>query len=207
MRLFVKLAAMCLAATVVMSPSHALTRDDAQLWLARVCVHEASWSALDGANDCAAMHQVFLSLAEEMDERNPRREHTVVDAIRVYSPRFSAGTTSRAWTRWLTPLGREPHGWPRVWIARDGRVLPHPPWDAFADRWRRIYALAGGVLEQDPPGPCADRPRHWGARTGVDAERARQRIERGIWFEVDCGETRNAFYGIASRRPEDVMRD
>jgi hypothetical protein len=43
--------------------------------------------------------------------------------------------------------------------------------------------------------PCVGRVDHWGMRSGIDWERAR----RAGWEEVDCGDTRNAFWRVPSR--------
>ncbi len=187
-----------LITTVMLMPSHTRASEDEQLWLARICVHEAGW---DSPEDCAALYQALRSLRDEMHERNPSYDHTIVDAIRYYSPRFYAGTSARPWARWATvgPRTTTPQGWPLTVTNLDGTSRPHPPWHAYRERWARAYGHAGAVLQASFTGSCAASPRHWGMRTGIDAVRARRAIARGDWYVIDCGSTRNAYYGVHRR--------
>lgn len=167
-------------------------RVDAQLALARVCASEIGLSG--SPEECAAIHDVLSRRAE-------RWNSSLTWAARAYSNRvFDAERSdTRAWVAHLRPDGGRPDGWPtRVTLRRRGeaRVVRHAPWGAYRDRWLALYEAAGRIVRGEIESPCAGRVDHWGMRSGVDWERA----QRAGWEEVDCGDTRNAFWRVPERQ-------
>jgi hypothetical protein len=167
-----------------------------ELALARICVSEIGFDVgrgddLDARRECAAIASVLRARDEVIDG-------DLGAAMRAYSSRVFDPTRRdpRAWIAHLRLDGREPAHWPTVVIERapeaDGasRVRPHPPWAAYRALWSGALDTARAVLAGEIDHACAAAPAHWGARYGVDLERAR----RAGWTEIDCGETGNAFY-------------
>jgi hypothetical protein len=162
-----------------------------QLALARVCASEAGLSGTP--EECAAIHDVLARKARRWDARLPW-------AAQAYSSRVfdRDRRDGRAWIAYLRPDGREPSNWPDVvTVRRRGETVSvrHAPWGAFRDRWLTLYEAAGRIVRGEIPSPCAGPVDHWGMRHGIDFERA----QRAGWTEVDCGQTRNAFWAIPER--------
>jgi hypothetical protein len=163
-----------------------------ELALARVCVSEIGFDVGRGDEDaereCAAIAAVLRARAAVLDT-------DFGGAARAYSSRVfdRDRRDDRAWIAFLADDDREPSHWPRVVMVREGdelRVRPHPPWAAYRALWRRTRVVAREVLAGRIEHACVAPVRHWGARYGIDMERAR----RAGWTEIDCGETGNAFY-------------
>lgn len=178
-------------------PAPRAPRISDQLALARVCASEVGLSG--SPEECAAIHEVLSQLAD-------RWEASVAWAARTYSNRvFSPDRRDpRAWVAGLRPDGRRPANWPqRVHVRRDGveRVVQHAPWAAFRDRWLGLYETAGRIVRREIRSQCREQPHHWGMRHGVDLERA----QRAGWREIDCGETRNAFWLVPGRERPPVV--
>lgn len=151
-------------------------RTDALL-AARACVHEATWAGrVGGTSDCGGIIQVV----------NARRgEHeTFAATLARTMPRFTAGTTSRAWVHGLLATSRQraaPPGWP----------FPNPV-THYRDAWRGVYERVRGYMTGAEPLPCEEEPSRWfGRRT--DSHYLDAALATGMWREAHCGETRNAF--------------
>lgn len=186
------IAAATLVAALSLAPGTAradVERDT--LWLARICVHEAGWSVLDGADDCAALFATLRARADRL--RRPSLER----ALAGYSARFYAGTTPRSWARYLTAAHARrgtPRGWPGDW----------PGFGAYRERWAAVLEAARAIVRGEVGSPCSEPPHHWAARIASMLERAEERIAAGDWIAVDCGETRNAFYAVVPWRMDGV---
>lgn len=173
------------------SPAHAQRTEDVHA-LVTVCVSEIGF---DGdPRECAALHGVLARRAERFGMR-------FASFARVYSDRaFDRGRRDdRAYVAHLELDCREPAFWPTtVVVAPRGagplQVRQHAPWRAYRQRCRNLVALAREILRGAIGDPCAAA--HWGARYGVDLERAR----RAGWVEV-CTEYRfrNAFWAVPPR--------
>lgn len=185
-----------LAAALVLfvTSAHAQHESDA-LVLARICAHEAGWSAHE-SGDCAAIATVLLRLAED-------RGWTFRAAAYAYSGRALRGETSRRYYAELDEHGTQPASWPgHRWVTRGDIVVaePGPSWSRFRPRWLALLDHARAVLAGEVVDACADPPDDWGGR--VD----RRRAARLGLVEVDCGETHNDFYRRPSRM-DDVDPD
>lgn len=166
-------------------------RVDSQLALARVCASEIGLSG--EPLECAAIHDVLTRRAE-------RSRASMLWMARQYSNRVfdQQRRDARAWVAHLRPDGRRPDGWPTVVTVRrrgEVRTVRHAPWGAYRDRWLALYEAAGQIVEGEIQSQCQEPVDHWGARYGIDWERA----QRAGWQEVDCGETRNAFWRLPAR--------
>ncbi|MDQ3037746.1 MAG: hypothetical protein M3Y87_35460 [Myxococcota bacterium] len=162
-----------------------------QLAMARICASEIGLTG--SPEECAAIHDVLSRRAE-------RQGMPFTWMARAYSSRvFDVDRSDpRAWIAHLRPDGRAPAGWPsEVRVRRGGetRVVRHAPWGAYRERWLTLYEAAGRVVRGEITSPCEGRVDHWGMRSGIDWERAR----RAGWDEVNCGETRNAFWRVPDR--------
>jgi hypothetical protein len=166
------------ACLLVASAAHAQRRAPAHLVLARVCVHEAGW---ESPADCAAIWDVLTSGAERHGISRRSFAH-------AYSGRALRGRTSRPWVAELNERGDAPRSWPRVWVARDGRVMEHPGWGVFRARWLALLEECRRIVAGEVASSCVEPPHDWGGP--VDDERARR---LGL-VRVSCGETRNRFY-------------
>lgn len=148
----------------------------AHVWLARAMVAEAGWEA---KSDHVAIAYVLSRRWKRAKERWPTLRF--VDVIRNYCA--GLGSFRRSLTprqRWLRALGFEveaaPDGWPR------------------GASWRRHERLWRGALKRslkwsrgELRDPCRGRAWHWGGT--IDSPHGRM-------VAVDCGETRNTFYGM-----------
>lgn len=151
-------------------------RADHGLDLARAVVHEAGFDATP--DEVAAMHAVAVARC--------------AGSMRCQMPRFFAGRTTRAWAQWLRRDATRPWGWPEF-VTRQGRrdpsrvrLVAHAPWSHYRDRWLALLEVADRVVAGELAASCS--PEAWGG--AVDRARAR----RLRLVEIDCGETRNAFY-------------
>lgn len=159
----------------------------AQAWtadevaLARVCTNEAGFTR-DG--DCAAIHAALSHHARRLGV-------TFEDFAKTYSDHaFNRGRTDgRRWIAWLEPSTARP----RFWSDRAMR------WETGAALWIDRLAQARRIIAGAERHRCDGTPMHWGARYGVDLDRAGRAIEAGRWRALDCGGTRNAFYSVLAR--------
>jgi hypothetical protein len=179
------------AATEPRATSRFEPRVTPQLAMARICASEIGLTG--SAEECAAIHDVLSRRAERLGM-------TFITMARAYSGRVFDPERSdpRAWIAHLRPDGRTPTGWPtEVRVRRGGetQVVRHAPWGAYRGRWLTLYEAAGQVVRGEIESPCEGPVDHWGMRSGVDWERAR----RAGWDEVNCGETRNAFWRVPAR--------
>lgn len=145
-----------------------LRRDD-YLLAAQACVHENGWrGGVDGTFDCGAQIQTFLT-------RRFQNE-TLRAVIMRTMPRFSNGSTSRAWVRELPlgPLRVDPAGWPAPYPARHDD-----------DAWHGVVLRVRDFLTGREPLPCAEPPEHWFGRL-VDHEAIQARLDSGRWVAADC---------------------
>lgn len=155
---------------VVLSSSVAAAqhRESDAVVLARVCAHEAGWSALA---DCAAIYDVIWSGAA-------RHGMSFRSYAYAYSGRALRGQTSRPWAGALREDGREPVGWP----------MRGPSWSGYRAQWLALLDYARALVAGDAASTCAQTPHDWGG--DMDSERA----SRLGLIPVDCGTTRNHFY-------------
>lgn len=166
-------------------------RVDSQLALARVCASEIGLTG--EPSECAAIHDVLTRRAE-------RSRASLLWMARAYSNRVfdRDRRDARAWVAHLRPDGRRPDGWPTVVTVRrrgEVRTVRYAPWAAYRERWLALYDAAGLIVQGEIRSQCEAPVDHWGARHGVDWERA----QRAGWEEVDCGDTRNAFWRVPPR--------
>lgn len=126
----------------------------------------------------AAVHEAGLEAhADEVAAIHAVAVARCHGSVRCQMPRFFSGRTTRPWSLWLRRDGSRPWGWPSA-----------AAWPRFAARWLAILAAADRVVAGEIAHRCEAEPEAWGG--AVDRERAR----RMRLVEVDCGETRNAFY-------------
>jgi hypothetical protein len=162
----------------------------AQAWtadetaLARVCTNEAGFTR-DG--DCPAIGAAIAFHARRLGV-------TFEEFAKRYSDRaFSRSRTDgRRWIAWLEPTTERP----RFWSDRAMR------WETGAALWIDRLAQARRILASAEAHACDGTPMHWGARYGVDLDRAGRAIEAGRWRALECGETRNAFYTVIAREDD-----
>lgn len=167
-----------------------LTRSDA-LWAARLCVHEATWAGAH-TSDCGGIIQVILNRRDTGE--------TFTEELSETSPRFWAGTTRRAWSRFML-AGRmrvNPPGWPADW----------PPVSSYDDNWHTVYDRVVSYMLGHTPLPCSGHPIRWFGRT-TDGRQLREALATGNWVETTCvgdgdDEERNAFLEAAPDEPAEV---
>ena len=145
--------------------------------IARICVAEAGWSALD-TGDCAAIGHLIV-------RRAARLERSELGLARAYSARHfdRARRDPRRWIAGLRIDGEQPDGWP-ITLDWPGR---------FRARWLDHVAFARKVLAGEVADPCEGQADHWGmrARWSVDWRRA---TRAGWTLLACCGSERNAFW-------------
>lgn len=170
-------AALVAVATATAPGAHAQRRDpDAEVSLARVAASECGLLCAD---------EEVAAIASVLRARCPRCTLTTV--ARLYSSRVfdPSRRDTRAWVAHLRRDARQPSMWPAS--AR---------WENHRANWERLLDVAARVVRGELGDSCGEEVHHWGARYGVDMERAR----RAGWREVDCtsGEepTRNAFWSV-----------
>jgi hypothetical protein len=166
-------------ATIRLDPS--MRTEEIGLWLARICVHEANWSAVESdARDCGAIMQVI--------ERRRRRGDSWIEALMHTSPRFFHGTSDRSWARLLQPGQHrdDPQGWPSDW----------PAFSNYRERWQGVLENATAYATGELLPPCERAPRNWLSRTHPrDREVAHLHVEvRHDWAVVECGNTVHLFF-------------
>lgn len=163
--------------------------------VARICVSEASFARTD---DCAAIVEVLRN-------RATRLGRSMLGMARAYAPRATGRRAPRgarqAWVAALTLDLAEPAPWRAYNAARAARGLLPIPWTRYRPAWAWRIAEAEDLLRH-PRRVCEDASvLHWGARYGVDWERA----QRMGWIEVRCGtSSRNAFWRLPGGRAGDV---
>lgn len=157
----------------------------AHLWLARAFVAEAGWTA-------ERDHAAIAWTLKRRWERAVRRWPTIrfVDVVRAYcaglgewSPRV---TRRQRWVRGLSWGGDRPPGWPLK-----------ASWGEHAGYWRAALDRAAAWQLGMVADPCRGKSWHWaGMLIESDRERADKAVREGRWRRVDCGHTRNVFFGL-----------
>lgn len=148
---------------------------DAHLWLSRAMVAEAGWRS-------DRDHVAIAYVLARRWHRAKLRFATLrfVDIVRNYCAGLGdyrrSLTPRQQWLRGLGFLPARPEAWPRKvsWERHE------PLWRAALLRSQR-WSL--GKLKD----PCRGRALHWGGT--IDSPHGRM-------TPVDCGETRNTFYGL-----------
>ena len=147
----------------------------AHLWLARAMIAEAGWEA---ERDHVAIAYVLARRWRRIRQRFDAMRF--VDVVRNYCAGLGdykrSLTPRQRWVRTLGFMAIRPSGWPegsswqhhqRFWRAALSR----------SDAWFR------GMIED----PCRGRALHWGGT--IDSPHGRM-------TRVECGPTRNTFYGL-----------
>jgi hypothetical protein len=149
---------------------------EARLWLARAMVAEGGWTS---ERDHVAIAYVLARRWRAAQARYPGVR--LVNVIRRYcsglEPGLAQATPRQRWLRALSPTLEEPDGWPS---EKASWVRHRPVWAAVLDR---AEAWSQGKL----PDPCRGTSWHWGGE--MDSPKGRM-------YRVDCGATRNTFYGL-----------
>lgn len=165
--------------------------------LAALCVHEADF---DSPGDCWGIYAVLANIAEA-------RSTTWQRAIRLHSPRFSAGTSSRPWASALrdsdTPPPPMRSGWlneracaPRAGGARSGAPCALP---SRRERFRDLVALCYEIIRTPPV--CSATT--WGNTRDYREGRFARAHARDVFVDCSGGEaggTRNRFSHAPPRR-------
>lgn len=150
---------------------------DTRLWTARAMVGEVDW---DSEQDHAAIAWVLARRWKMASKRWPELRY--VDVVRGYSKPIRGSirrlTRRQRWVRALSIDGARPAGWPR-------RLA----WNRYAPKWRRVLRMADEWSLGLWPDPCRGKAWHWGGQM--------DRPWPGL-VEIDCGDTRNVFYALAS---------
>jgi hypothetical protein len=147
-----------------------------QLWLARAMVAEAGWNA---KLDYIAIAYVLARRWRTMTEQWPSLRY--VDVIK----RYCAGlgdfrrqhSARQRWVRALSWDDAQPSQWPK-----------DASWAQSLPLWRTALAISEKWGKGELKDPCRGRAWHWGGL--IDSPRGRM-------VPVDCGQTRNTFYGIS----------
>jgi hypothetical protein len=138
-----------------------VARADDAVDLARLSVHEAGWDSLA---DCDGIAAVLIN-------GGVRTGMTPTAFARVYSPRFAAQTTPRAWVWRLDRRAHDP--------------LLHISWATYRPRWLALIERAGAALAAPPVCAATD----WSSPAHM-----RRRIRDGAALRViDCGPSLNSF--------------
>jgi hypothetical protein len=119
-------------------------REDTALWLARSCIGEAHWQAVD-TGECAAIWWVYRKGAAKKDRPLLRQ-------AKLYSAAIKRGAHNRRkWIFGLDRSGKKPSNW------ADAK------WSKKRDSWIETLALADSFLrgEIEDPLPSAE---HYGGR-------------------------------------------
>lgn len=175
------IAALCAVVGLVAAPLHASAACESDaLLLARICVSEAGWSAHE-SGDCGAIAYAIAATSSE-------RAISFRAAARAHSPRATgARETSDARLSWVAGLRRD-GGEPTAWPAP-----PHAPWAAYRERWLEVLDRARELVtwsleDHEADSMCEVAPVTWAARWHTPSP--------GL-VEIDCGDTRNAFFARA----------
>jgi len=157
-----------------------------QLWLARAMVAEAGWNA---KLDYIAIAYVLARRWRTMTERWPALRY--VDVIR----RYCAGlgdyrrqpSARQRWVRALSWDDAPPSHWPK-----------NASWKQSLPLWRAALTISEKWGKGELKHPCRGRAWHWGGL--IDTPRGRM-------VPVDCGQTRNTFYGISLKEEASVSKE
>ena len=154
--------------------------EPAHVTLARTCVSEASWNAIE-SGDCAAIAAVAKRVGRG----------DVARGLRLYA-RSAHNQNRRDARRWVAFLGNysalsnssteanypeAPEGWPA-----------HLSWERHAPYWQHVLDGAQRILSGEIQHRCTETPWHWGG--AMD----RWRAVRNRWRQIDCGPTHNEFW-------------
>jgi hypothetical protein len=179
MRGLILAAALLLSTTVVLARPMPIPLGQwspaAQLWMARAMVAEAGWLA---ERDHVGIAYVLSRRWASMRKRYP--EIQFVHVIRGYCAGLEPGraefTPRQRWLHGLNLQLNEPDGWPRnvSWVR-------HRVW------WQQVLQRAEAWSLGKLRDPCKGRAWHWGGEMDTP---------EGKMVEVDCGDTRNIFYGL-----------
>lgn len=136
--------------------------------LARTCVSEASWGAIE-SGDCAAI--------AEIGRRVGRGD--VARGLRLYarSAHNTARTDRRRWVAHLDGTLEQPEGWPA-----------NLSWDRHSPLFDHVLEGSKRILAGELRHGCSETPWHWGG--AMD----RHRAVRNRWRQIDCGATVNEFW-------------
>lgn len=145
-------------------------QEPAHVTLARTCVSEASWTAIE-SGDCAAI----ATIARRVGHGD------VALGLRRYA-RPAHNQNRRDARRWVAFLGNSP-GKPEGWPARLS-------WERHAPYWQRVLDGSRRILDGEIRHRCVEEPWHWGGP--MDHARA----VRNRWRRIDCGPTRNEFWRL-----------
>lgn len=168
--LFVVAGATVLATVLDACSAHA-DDEPAYVTLARTCVSEASWGAIE-SGDCAAI--------AEIGRRVGRGD--VARGLRLYA-RSAHNQNRRDPRRWVAFLNysissnSSPDGWP-VRLS----------WDRHVQRWQHVVDGSQRILSGELKHRCTETPWHWGG--AMD----RHRALRNRWRQISCGNTVNEFW-------------
>lgn len=148
---------------------------ETHLWLSRAMVAEAGWT---GERDHVAIAYVLARRWHRVKERFATLRF--LDIVRNYCA--GLGDYRRSLTprqHWLRGLGfgpEEPSGWPR-----------DVSWARHQSLWKAALTRSMKWFRGELRDPCRGRALHWGGT--IDSPQGRM-------VPVDCGETRNTFYGL-----------
>lgn len=150
----------------------------AQIWLARAMVAEAGWNA---KLDYVAIAYVLARRWRQMIERWPALRF--IDVVKSYCLGLGdyrrQPTERQRWIRSLSWDASVPESWPNK-IS----------WTKHIPFWRVALLITDKWVKGELRDPCRGRAWHWGGT--IDNPHGRM-------VAVDCGETRNTFYGLRPR--------
>lgn len=144
--------------------------EPAHVTLARTCVSEASWTAIE-SGDCAAI----ATIARRVGRGD------VALGLRRYA-RSAHNQNRRDSRRWVAFLGNspeKPEGWPE-----------RLSWEHHVPAWEHVLDGSQRILNGEIHHRCTEEPWHWGG--AADHWRA----VRNRWRRIDCGPTRNEFWRL-----------
>lgn len=180
-------------------------RPDPVVMLARTCVSERGWRI--DTNDCSAIGEVVAERVARVYAHLSQRDAWVA-ALRDLSPRLHGDAPiAREWIRELGPASRRPPSWPGgrwtrpAWCGPDDDERPcdvarRDDWTATLAEAQDVYAGTSHGPDGSPGPVCVRPPVAWGSEADV---RARERLGRARWVEVDCGATVNRYGGWVLR--------
>ena len=141
--------------------------EPAYVTLARTCVSEASWGAIE-SGDCAAIAAIGKRVGDGDVARGLRRY--------ARAAHNTARTDRRRWVSHLDGTLNEPEGWPS-----------NLSWDVHSPRWEHALEGSKMILSGEIRHQCLETPWHWGGP--MDLPRAL----RNGWRVIYCGPTKNFF--------------
>lgn len=149
------------------------------VWLARGMVAEAGWLA---EKDHIAIAFVLSRRWKTRIKKYPTIRF--IDVIRAYcaglEPALHSPTLRQRWLRSLSFDISEPNSWPRK-----------ASWKKHLPLWRKALQRSHDWYHGKYRDPCRGRAWHWGGYIDPPKE--------GM-IPVECGETRNTFYGLKQTR-------